>query len=83
MVSAWLLSAVVCCCLLFCPFSQVKQFGKPTWRKLVEAVENKSGGNHPALAEIIAKKHLGKQPYLLVWYHRCKRAEHVFLVHSM
>ena len=29
----------------------------------MEAVEKKSGGNHPALAEIIAKKHLGKQPY--------------------
>ena len=38
---------------------QVKRFGKPTWRKLVEAVEDKVGGNNPALAQRIAGEHLG------------------------
>ena len=39
--------------------SQVKKFGKPTWRKLVEAVEDKVGGDNPALAQTIAGEHLG------------------------
>ena len=32
--------------------------GPPTWRRLVEAVDSPAGGNHPALAMSIAKKHL-------------------------
>ena len=51
---------VVCCCLLFSPHFQVEKFGKPTWRSLVKAVENKVGGNHPALAQRIAREHPGK-----------------------
>ena len=39
--------------------SQVKKFGKPTWRKLVEAVEDKVGGDNPALAQTIAEEHPG------------------------
>ena len=31
--------------------------GPPTWRRLVEAVDSPAGGNHPALAMSIAKKH--------------------------
>ena len=49
--------AVVCCSL---PISQVKKFGKPTWKSLVKAVEDNVGGNNPALAQTIAKKHPGK-----------------------
>ena len=37
--------------------AQVGKFGKPTWRRLVEAVEDKVGGNNPALAENIAREH--------------------------
>ena len=39
------------------PINQVKRFGKPTWRRLVEAVEDKVGGNNPALAQKIAGDH--------------------------
>ena len=39
---------------------QVKKFGKPTWRKLVEAVEDKVGGDNPALAQTIAGENLGR-----------------------
>ena len=34
-----------------------KKFGPPTWRNLVKTVTNPAGGNNPALAEKIAKKH--------------------------
>ena len=44
-------------------YNQVKRFGKPTWRRLVEAVEDPVGGNDSALALKIAAKHLGMQPY--------------------
>ena len=37
--------------------AQVGKFGKPTWRRLVEAVEDKVGGNNPALAENIVREH--------------------------
>ena len=37
--------------------AQVGKFGKLTWRRLVEAVEDKVGGNNPALAENIAREH--------------------------
>ena len=38
-------------------YFQVEKFGKPTWKRLVEAVEDKVGGNNPALAQKIAKDH--------------------------
>ena len=34
-----------------------ERFGRPTWRMLVEAVENRVGMNDPALAQKIAQKH--------------------------
>ena len=45
------------------PFCQVPRFGKPTWKRLVEAVEDRGGGNNPALAQEIAKDHPGVYPY--------------------
>ena len=36
-----------------------QKFGCPSWRILVEAVDDPAGGNNSALAETIAKKHLG------------------------
>ena len=39
--------------------SQVERFGKPTWRRLVEAVEDHVGGNNRALAQTIAAEHPG------------------------
>ena len=39
------------------PFCQVPRFGKPTWKRLVEAVEDCVGGNNPALAQEIARNH--------------------------
>ena len=44
---------------LFCVPTQVDKFGKPTWRRLVEAVEDKVGGNNRALAQTIAREHPG------------------------
>jgi len=38
---------------------QVERFGKPTWRRLVEAVEDPVGGNNPTLAQTIARKYSG------------------------
>ena len=38
-------------------YSQVERFGKPTWRRLVEAVKDDMGGSNPALAQAIAKHH--------------------------
>ena len=35
----------------------VKSFGLPTWRMLVQAVDRKRGGNNPELAKEIASKH--------------------------
>ena len=43
-------------------YNQVKRFGKPTWRRLVEAVEDPVGGNNYALALKIAADHPGMQP---------------------
>ena len=39
------------------PINQVEKFGRPTWKKVVEAVQDRVGGNNPALAENIAGKH--------------------------
>ena len=36
---------------------QVERSGKPTWRRLVEAVEDRVGGNNHALAQRIAREH--------------------------
>ena len=36
---------------------QVEKFGKPTWRRLVEAVKDHVGGNNCALAQTIARDH--------------------------
>lgn len=35
----------------------VKRFGEPTWRRLVQVIQDSSGGADPALAEAIAKAH--------------------------
>ena len=36
-----------------------EKYGRPTWRMLVEAVGNSSGGDDGALAEAMARKHTG------------------------
>ena len=38
---------------------QVERFGKPTWRRLAEAVKDHVGGNNCALAQTIARDHPG------------------------
>ena len=43
----------------FLLFLQVEKFGKPTWRRLVEAVKDHVGGNNCALAQKIATDHPG------------------------
>ena len=40
-------------------YTQIKKFGRPTWRRLVEAVEDHEGGNNRVLAETIAQHHPG------------------------
>ena len=35
----------------------MERFGEPTWRRLVEAVEDSVGGNDCALAQTIARQH--------------------------
>ena len=37
----------------------MKQFGEPSWKLLVKAVSDQTGGNDRALAEKIAQKHQG------------------------
>ena len=39
----------------------VDRFGLPTWRKLVEIVEDSAAGNNKALADEIARKHLTRK----------------------
>jgi len=41
---------------------QVERFGKPTWRRLVEAVKDHVGGNNVVLAQAIAREHPGVLP---------------------
>ena len=36
------------------------RFGKPTWRRIVEAVREDTGGRNPALADELAKNYGGK-----------------------
>ena len=38
----------------------VKRFGPPTWKKIVEAVEKPAGGGSVAEAERIAKSYAGR-----------------------
>ena len=47
------------CTLLPLQIPQVERFGKPTWKSLVDAVKDDTGGNNPALAQAIANDHLG------------------------
>ena len=48
----------------------VVRFGRPTWKRLVEAVESPIGGNNPALAVEIATNHAPGIIYLLAsWQH--------------
>ena len=42
------------------PISQVEKFGKPTWKSLAKAVEDKVGGNNSAMAQKIAREHPSK-----------------------
>ena len=64
MITKWrrLRSQIVyCMCLTISLFllSQVERFGKPTWRRLVKAVEDHVGGSNSALAQKIATEHPG------------------------
>ena len=45
--------------LTFSLHLQVERFGKPTWRRLVKAVEDHVGGDNFALAQAIAREHSG------------------------
>ena len=36
----------------------IEKFGLPTWKRLIDAVDNPAGGNNPALAQHIASRHL-------------------------
>jgi len=40
----------------------VERFRKPTWRRLVEAVEDHVGGDDPVLAQRIARKYPSMLP---------------------
>ena len=44
---------------------KVKNFGKPTWRRLVGAVEDDAGGNNPAPAQTIARDRPGEPGNLI------------------
>jgi hypothetical protein len=35
----------------------IQEYGPPTWRKLVQAVDSPAGGNNHALAKIIGEHH--------------------------
>ena len=45
------------CTPLSLPINQVDKYGKPTWRRLVTAVQCHAGGDNPALAQTIATEH--------------------------
>ena len=45
-----------------------KKYGRPTWRSLVDAVANSSGGDDHTLALDIAEKHKGKLMLVTVLY---------------
>ena len=44
-----------------------EKHGLPTWRKLVEAVDNPAGGNNHALAKAIASEHPIGNLFLFTW----------------
>ena len=48
----------------------IGNFGTPTWRKLVKAVDSPAGGNNPALAMAIAGRHCiaSKRYYVHILY---------------
>ena len=46
----------------------VNKHGPPTWRKLVEAVNDMGGGNNPELAKKIASNHQAGTHTKLVYY---------------
>ena len=45
------------CCSLSFPSPQVGRCGKPTWRRLAEAVQDPMGGDNHVLAQKIAPEH--------------------------
>ena len=48
----------------------VKKYGHPSWRALLQAVAHPAGGANPALAQSIAAKHSGNHhPHLLHLYY--------------
>ena len=54
----------------------IARFGRPTWKRLVEAVNSPIGANNPALALEIAANHSGMlqvnvcETYHIVWFER-------------
>ena len=44
-------------CVWLCQRYNVERFGTPTWRKLVEAIDDPAGANDHRLAKIIAQHH--------------------------
>ena len=44
----------------------IEKFGEPTWKRVVEAIGSRAGGDNPSHAEEIAKKHLGKHLYSIL-----------------
>ena len=56
------------------PINQVERFGKPTWRRLVEAVEDDVGAKNPALALTIAGDHPGASGIIIYNYNSLLQA---------
>ena len=48
---------------------KVEKYGPPTWRKVVEAVDNPAGGNNHALAKKIAEDHPVNKGDQITKYH--------------
>ena len=55
----------VVCPIPLLSFPNVEKLGMPTWKRLVEAVEDDAGGNNPALAQTIARDHPGEPGNLI------------------
>ena len=53
----------------------IARFGRPTWKRLVEAVESPIGGSNPSLAVVMATRHApgnswhARLPKLAFWYY--------------
>ena len=59
----------------------MEKFGKPTWRRLVEAVKSNAGGNNPALAQTIAEDHPGEPGNLIHQFAKlCGRSSYLYTV---